>query len=226
MALLGAGMLVALVILQSNANRQRDRALQLQSHSYDVMILARTLSGTIARARRRWAATSSAATRRSGALIPTNGSRPASQIDRLDALTADNADQQQRDRPAARAPIDARGNELSVTALSTAYKKNSQAYSRYYEAGKSSSLREIDGELDAIISAERTLARPAHQRRRWRSVERSTEIARILAIFGVLIVLGAIVLGWLTIGAMQRARGGARRRRHRTRAVARCWRTR
>ena len=44
------GILIALVALQANANDERDRALQAQRHSYDVMILARTLSGTIARA--------------------------------------------------------------------------------------------------------------------------------------------------------------------------------
>ena len=63
-------------------------------------------------------------------------------------------------------------------------------------------MREIDGELERIIAAEhdlldkRTAAAMA-------SVERSTEIARVLTIFGVLIVFGAIVLGALTIGAMQ-----------------------
>ena len=49
MGLLGAAVLVALIVTLGNANRQRDRALELQAHSYDVMILARTLSGTIAR---------------------------------------------------------------------------------------------------------------------------------------------------------------------------------
>jgi hypothetical protein len=48
MGLLGVAVLVGLLITLSGANRQRDRALELQAHSYDVMILARTLSGTIA----------------------------------------------------------------------------------------------------------------------------------------------------------------------------------
>ena len=49
MGVLGIGVLVALILTLGEANRQRDRAVSLQSHSYDVMILARTLSGTIAK---------------------------------------------------------------------------------------------------------------------------------------------------------------------------------
>eukprot|EP01035_Chromulina_nebulosa_P032479 gene32479-43394_t len=44
-AAMGALVLVALVVTVGNANHERDHALQLQRHSYDVMILARTLSG-------------------------------------------------------------------------------------------------------------------------------------------------------------------------------------
>ena len=49
MAVAGAVTLAMLVITLGHANRERDRALERQSHSYDVMIAARTLAGTIAR---------------------------------------------------------------------------------------------------------------------------------------------------------------------------------
>ncbi|MDB5678311.1 ATP-binding protein [Sphingomonas bacterium] len=201
MAVLGAGILIALVILQSNANTQRDHALQLQSHSYDVMILTRTLSGTIARAEAALGRYVISGDEKIGRDYADQWDQARAQIDRLDTVTADNP-YQQRSIDRLRAAFQRRGAELSVTALSTAYDKNSQAYSRYYEAGKSSSLREIDGELEKITAAEhdlldkRTTAAMA-------SVARSSEIARILTIFGVLIVLGAVVLGALTIGAMQ-----------------------
>src|SRR3546814_9528065 len=38
-AVMGIGVLTALVITVSGADRERDRALRLQSHRYDVMIL-------------------------------------------------------------------------------------------------------------------------------------------------------------------------------------------
>ncbi len=48
-ALAGAITLVMLILTLGHANRERDIALERQRHSYDVMILARTLAGTIAR---------------------------------------------------------------------------------------------------------------------------------------------------------------------------------
>lgn len=201
MAIIGVGILIALVILQSNANAQRDRALQLQSHSYDVMILTRTLSGTIARAEAALGRYVVSGNQDIGREYADQWDQARVQIDRLDSVTADNADQRRAiDR--LRAAFQRRGEELSVTALSTAYKKDRQAYSRYYEAGKSSSLREIDGELEQITAAEHDLL-DKRTAAAMSTVNRSTDIARILSIFGIAIVLGAIVLGALTLGAMQ-----------------------
>ena len=47
MGLLGVVIVAALIVTLGEANRQRDRALQAQSHSYDVMVLSRTLSRTV-----------------------------------------------------------------------------------------------------------------------------------------------------------------------------------
>ena len=90
MAVLGAGILIALVILQSNANTQRDRALQLQSHSYDVMILTRTLSGTIARAEAALGRYVISGNADIGRDYADQWDQARVQIDRLDAVTADN----------------------------------------------------------------------------------------------------------------------------------------
>ena len=201
MAVLGAGILVALVVLQSSANTQRDRALRLQSHSYDVMILTRTLSGTIARAEAelgRYVISGDGAIGRS---YYDQWDQARVQLDRLGAVTADNTAQQAAIRRL-RDAFEQRGAELAVTALSTAYKKDRQAYSRYYEAGRSASLRDIDRQIDGINAAEHALL-DKRTAAAMASVGRSTEIARVLSIFGVLIVIGAIVLGALTIGAMQ-----------------------
>jgi len=201
MALLGAVILVALLVLQSNANDQRDRSLQLQRHSYDVMILARTLSGTMARAEAALGRYVISGNEDDGRDFSDQWDQARDQIDRLDLVTNDN--------PAQQAPIDRlraayekRGAELSVTALSTAYRKNNQAYSRYYEAGKSASLHNIDRQLEAIIATEHALL-DKRSAAATASVDRSTEIQRVLMIFGVLIVFGAIVLGVFTVAAMQ-----------------------
>ena len=200
MGLLGAAILVALILIQGGANRQRDRALELQAHSYDVMILARTLSGTIARSEASLGRYVISTDRSQGQLYFDQWRLAGTQLDRLDQITGDNAEQQPRVN-ALRAAYRERGDELSLTALSTNYGKNNQALARYYKARQAPALATIDRTLDQIISRERTLLdiRTADA---MRTVERSSRIAGVLAVFGILIVLGAIMLGWFTVKAV------------------------
>ncbi len=200
MGLLGAAVLVALIVTLGNANRQRDRALELQAHSYDVMILARTLSGTIARSEASLGRYVISGDKQLGQLYFDEWLLAGTQIDRLDQITDDNAEQQPRiDR--LRVAYDARGRELSMTALNTSYGRNGQALARYYQARKSPTLAEINTTLDTLIAGERTLL-DDRTATAMQSVERSSWIAGVLAVFGVLIVLGAILLGWFTIRAV------------------------
>ncbi|MCK8457012.1 ATP-binding protein [Sphingomonas faeni] len=200
MGLLGAMVLVALIVTLGNANRQRDRALELQAHSYDVMILARTLSGTIARSEASLGRYVISGDKQLGQLYFDEWLLAGTQIDRLDRITNDNPEQQPRiDR--LRAAYDARGRELSMTALNTSYGKNGQALARYYQARKAPTLIEINTTLDTLIAGERALL-DQRTAAAMGSVERSSWVAGVLAIFGVLIVLGAILLGWFTIRAV------------------------
>ena len=201
MALLGTGIVVALIVILSDTTAQRDRALKAQSHSYDVMILARTLSGTIAHAEAALGRYVMSRDQLVGREYYDEWSSAQNQIDRLDALTNDNP-MQQHLIDQLRATYEARGKELAVTALSTAYKKDSQAYSRFYAAGKSATLRDIDRQLDAIIDSEHGLL-DKRVATAAASIQRSNTVAMILAVFGMLILVAAVVLGWLTIGVMR-----------------------
>ncbi|MEO9133018.1 MAG: ATP-binding protein, partial [Sphingomonas sp.] len=139
----------------------------------------------------------------------------AQQIDRLDAVTDAH---QQKLIDALRLSFEDRGKELSVIALSTIYKKNDQALARYYQARQSPSLARIDHLLDEINAGERTLL-DVRTGEAMRSVDHSTNVAKILAAFGLLIVLGAITLGWLTVQAYgQRALAHAETEEERLRA--------
>ena len=200
MGLLGAVVLVALIVTLGHANRQRDRALALQAHSYDVMILARTLSGTIARSEASLGRYVISGDKQLGQLYFDEWLLAGTQIDRLDQITNDNPKQQPRvDR--LRAAYDARGRELSLTALNTRYGKNGQAIARYYQGRKAPTLIEINATLDTLIAGERALL-DERTAAAMGSVERSSWVAGVLAVFGVLIVLGAILLGWFTIRAV------------------------
>ena len=207
MGLLGAMVLVALIVTLGGANRQRDRALQLQAHSYDVMILARTLSGTIARSEASLGRYVISGDKRLGQTYFDQWRLAATQITRLDQLTSDSAEQNRR-IGTLRAAYDTRGRELSLTALSTNYGKNSQALSRYYNARQGPARAQIDAMLNQITARERTLL-DQRTGEAMRTVDRSSRIAGVLAVFGILIVLGAIALGWLTLRAVgERAAGG------------------
>ena len=200
MGLLGAAVLVALIVTLRDADRQRDRALQLQAHSYDVMILARTLSGTIARSEASLGRYVISGDKQLGQLYFDEWLLAGTQIDRLDQITNDNAEQQPR-IDQLRAAYDSRGRELSLTALNTSYGKNGQALARYYQGRKAPTLIEINRTLDTLIARERALL-DTRTAAAMGSVERSSWIAGVLAVFGVLIVVGAIMLGWFTIRAV------------------------
>ena len=202
MAVRRRGVLVALVVtLRRTPTASATARSQLQAHSYDVMILARTLSGTIARAEaslgryvisgdkqhrprlfRRMAA--GAATRSTGSTsspptIPSSSARSTG----------------------CAPPIDARGEELSLTALSTSYKQEPPgACALLRGAANRRRCARSTRLLDAIIAARARAARRRAPPRRWRSVERSScDRAACCRSSASLIVLGAIVLGWLTI---------------------------
>jgi signal transduction histidine kinase len=200
MGLLGAAVLVALIVTLGSANRQRDRALTLQAHSYDVMILARTLSGTMASSEASLGRYVISGDKQLGRLYFEQWVRAGTQIGQLERLTTDNTVQKPEIRHL-RTAYEARGRELSLTALSTNYGKNEQAYARYYRAGTAPTLGEINTTLDRLIASERTIL-DSRTTTALRSVERSSRVARVLAVFGVLLVLGAIVLGWFTIRAV------------------------
>lgn len=217
MGVLGVGVLVALILTLGEANRQRNRAITLQSQSYDLMILARTLSGTIARSEASLGRYVISGDKQLGRLYFEDWRRAGEQIARLEMLTRDNADQAARLRRLHRAYA-ARGEQLSLTALSTNYGKNDQALSRYYQARNSAALDEIDRLLDEIISGERALL----ERRTTAAmalVEQSRRAAFVLSAFGVLLLLGAITLGWLTVRALtERATARAEAEAQRARA--------
>ncbi|OWK28272.1 ATP-binding protein [Sphingomonas mucosissima] len=200
MGVLGLGVLVALILALGAANRQRNQAVSLQSRSYEVMILTRTLSGTIAQSEASLGRYVISGDKQLGQLYFDDWRRAGEQIQRLAALTHDDAQQQQLVARLRSAYHD-RGEELSLTALSTTHGKNEQALSRYYAARQAPALAEIQVVLDAIIAAEREVL-VRRTAAAMAEVNRSTKAAFVLSVFGVLLFLGAIALGWLTVRAL------------------------
>ena len=215
MGLLGALVVVALMLTLDSASRKRDEALRLQTHSFEVMILVRSLSGTIAQSEASLGRYVISADKTLGRRFSDQWQVAGQQINRLDQVTDDH---QQPLINALRQAYDERGKELSLIALSTLYKKNDQALARYYQAGKAPSLARIDTLLNHVITRERALL-DVRTGAAMQSVSQSTNVAHALMIFGLSIVLGAIALGWMTIQALgQRAVANAETAAERLRA--------
>lgn len=200
MAILGAVTLVALIVTVGEANRQRDRALRLQAHSYDVMVASRSLAGAIARSEASLGRYVISGDQALGQLYYDDWRQAGTQLRRLESLTYDDPVQQRRIAALRRAFAE-RGEELALIALSTNYRRNEQALARFYKARDALTLQRIRAGLDGIIGYERALL-DRRTGEAMRSIERSSTAAVALSVFGVLIVLGSIVLGWLTVQAL------------------------
>lgn len=199
-ATLAVLVMAALVLTVGEVNRQRDRALAAQRHSYDVMILVRTLQGTIARSEAALGRYVISTDQSLGQLYFEDWRRAGETIERLGKLTRDNPQQRAR-IGTLRTAYRVRGAELALTALSTNYRRNNQALSRFYQAREGAALRSINAAIDGLIADERQLLRDRTSDA-MDAVTRTTLGAKILAMAGVALVLGAILLGWLAMRAL------------------------
>ena len=164
------------------------------------MILARTLSGTIARSEASLGRYVISTDKQQGQLYYAQWRLAGEQISRLDKLARDNRAQRRRIEQL-RAAYDERGDELSLIALSTSYGKNSQALGRYYASRDAPSLARINDLLNDLIEAERRLL-DNRTTQAMETVRLSSTIARFLSVFGLMLVLGAVALGALIVSAM------------------------
>ena len=199
-ALLGVGVLVGLILTLSAADHQRDRALQRQAHSYEVMIEASSLAGTMADAEASLGRYVISGDKQLGQMFSDQWLRAGVQLDQLDRDVAAGTAQQRR-IDALRRAYDERGRELSMTALNTAYHQNDQALARFYKVRSSQSLKAINSLLTAVIASERALL-VKRSNSVAASLAHSNLMVRVLVAVGALIVIGTMVLGWMAVKAM------------------------
>ncbi len=204
-ALIAAVLLIALVVLVSISNKERDKALLRERHSYDVMLVTRQLDASIARAEAALGRFVISGEKQTGALYYDEWKKAGRQLRRLDELSKDNSEQ---------APLVAelrrlyrkRGKELAEPATRSFYKQGWTALSLYYRAGKASSITRIDTILARIALNERRLLDTRSDRAAL-SVDRANYLTALLSGIGLLLVVGAAALGWTTVRALaQRAR--------------------
>ncbi|WP_066796401.1 ATP-binding protein [Sphingomonas soli] len=199
LAVLGIAVLGALIFVQQRTDDARDRAIALQQHTFEVIMRANQLSGAIASAEAalgRYVVSADAAL---GRQYADQWGKAGEQLNRLRQLTSDNTAQQEQ-LASLREAFDQRGKELSETALYSTYNRHRDAWGSYYNVRTSDARTRVEKILAALVDSERVLLQQ-RTRAAVQLIDNSSLASRILIGFGVLIVLGAVLLGWMAIEA-------------------------
>src|SRR4051812_41491864 len=199
LAMLGLGVLAAIIVLQQRTDQERDSAVALQQHTFEVVIRANQLSGAISAAEAALGRYVVSADKTLGQQYAENWARATEQLARLQQLTRDSARQQAQIAQLRRA-FEARGRELSETALYSTYKRHNDAWGSYYRVRQSPARQAVETLLTRIVDSERVLLRD-RTRAAGDLIDNSSFASRILTGVGVMIVIGAVLLGWLAIAA-------------------------
>jgi signal transduction histidine kinase/ActR/RegA family two-component response regulator len=199
-ALLATVLLAALLFMVGSSNAARDQALASERHSYDVMLMTRTVDATAARAESTLGRYVMDEQPQTGRDYYAAWVLAGQQITKLKALVGDNGPQLARvDR--LRAVYQQRDTELAAAAAAAAKRKGTGGIPLYYAAGLSHTGKEIRDTLDAIAAAERQdlLARMEVTRR---TSDRADRLGGWFGWLAVLIGLGALLFGFLAFRAM------------------------
>jgi signal transduction histidine kinase/ActR/RegA family two-component response regulator len=218
LALLGIVVLGALITIQQRTDYERDQAIALQQHTFDVILRANQLSAAIASAEAALGRYVVSGDQSLGRQFVDQWGQADDQLVRLKAITADNPHQQVQITALHRA-FEARGKELNATALYSTYRRDRDAWGAYYNVRASNARTQVERHLATIVNGERILLRD-RTRAAAQLIANSGLASRILTGFGILIVLGAVILGWMAIEAQgERAVADADARAERERSA-------
>ncbi|MET1110894.1 MAG: ATP-binding protein, partial [Allosphingosinicella sp.] len=200
-AVLAALLLVVLMLMVTSSNEARDRALASERHSYDVMLLTRTVDGTIARAEAalgRYVLDEDVKT--SGSVYGAEWRQAQQLIGELRRQVRGNREQLARVE-ALEALFATRGQELAPAAVAAQAKRGSGGISLFYGASRTQTGPRLRETLAQIAVAEREDLRQRMATTRV-SGTRSDQLTEWLGWLAVAIGIGAIVLGWLAFRAI------------------------
>jgi len=199
-AILATILLIALMIMVTASNAARERALASERHSYDVMLLTRTVDGTVARSEAALGRYVLDEDPKTGSLYYEEWQLAGQQIGTLEGLVRQDPDQLARVRELRRL-YEQRGRELAAPAAAARAKKGSGGVPLFYQAGMSARGPALRAKLAEIAAAERIDLRGRMAATR-RTGERADQVGEWLGWLAVLIGLGAIFLGFAAFRAM------------------------
>jgi signal transduction histidine kinase/ActR/RegA family two-component response regulator len=201
--------LLGMIVLVSLSNDAREKALNAERRAYDVALVTRNVSSSASRAEAALGRfVLDEVEEKSGNIYYSQWRLAAHQIDRLRDLVRNNPDQRQRVDELQRI-FRKRGDELSLPARAAVLGKGQGGTQNFFEAGKTTTQKELDKKLDEIADAERQSLREliAQSRIITANADRLTDY---LSWLGLVVGGGAIFSGLVAVQAL-RQNAAARR---------------
>jgi signal transduction histidine kinase/ActR/RegA family two-component response regulator len=200
-ALMATALLAALMIMVASSNGARDQALAQERHSYDVMLLTRTVDATLARAEATLGRYVMDEQPRTGTAYYGEWILAGQQIAQLRRLVGDTPEQLRRVGQL-QLLYRKRDGELAAAAAAAARHRATGGIPLFYQAGQSPLGPALRGRLGEIAMAERDDLRRRMADTR-ASSDRADQLTEWFGWLAVLIGLGAVTLGLLAFRAMR-----------------------
>ena len=200
--LVAALVLVVMVFLVKFANDAREQALSAERKAYEVALVVRNVSANVSRA--------DAALARfvldedekgSGNIYASAWQLAGFQIDQLNALERNNAEQQRRVGQV-EGLYETHGRELALAAQAALAKQGDTGISYFYASAKSGTGKALDDKLNEIIVSERTSLRARFEQSQLFAAQ-ADQLTNYLSFLGIIVGLGAIFLGVVAVQALR-----------------------
>jgi signal transduction histidine kinase/ActR/RegA family two-component response regulator len=201
-ALLATLVLLGMVFLVAVSNRDRDQALDLERHSYDVTLLTRSVDASISRAEAalgRFALDEDVNS--SGNIYADQWTLAGRQIEQLRELVSNNPEQEQRVDQLQQL-YDQLGTQFANVAQVVTARKGSYGVSYYYAATRPPLEPELHAKLRDIADSERNALEQRMQQSTVFS-DRADQLTDALSWLGILVGAGAIFLGLVAVQALR-----------------------
>ncbi|HZV56638.1 MAG TPA: ATP-binding protein [Sphingobium sp.] len=204
LAILLAVALALIVYLADRAAEQRDSAMALQRHSFEVMMLATRLDGTIANAEVLLARYVVSLDKQTGLQFQATWRTAQAEVAALQRATR-RSPEQHANVSALKEAIEERGRTLNDIALRTTYKQRLGALGRFYAAGKAPTVSRMREALKRTIDHEQ-----AQLAAFGKLVDRSeTRVSRVndsYAVVGLGLLAAALLALWFAYGSARERR--------------------
>ncbi|MES2498804.1 MAG: ATP-binding protein [Pseudomonadota bacterium] len=199
LALTALGLLIAVVAMVARSNSARDEALLREQHSYDIMVLTRSLDASLARSEAALGRYVVSADRRMGTIYYDEWRRSISQLRQLDKLVVGQPEQMKLVHHLEKLAA-GRDKELAAAAAFANVGKGWYAIGMFNQAGESPNVTAIAKTLEKIAANERERLGQRSEAAFF-SAERANGFATLLSVLGLVLMGLAILLGWLAAAA-------------------------